>query len=101
VGNKNFSIKSILTLILLRIAKLNKILLAMIVGLFTLNTYAADLPKADAAKVEPAKAVEVEKADATKKVAEPAKKAKKVKKVKKVKVDAAKTEAPASPASAK
>jgi len=46
----------------------------MIVGLFTLNTYAADLPKADA----------------TKKVAEPAKKAKKVKKVKKVKVDAKK-----------
>ena len=67
---------------------MNKILLAMIVGLFTLNTYAADMPKADAAKNEPAKAVEVKKTDATKKVAEPAKKAKKEK------VDTAKTEAP-------
>jgi hypothetical protein len=98
VDNKNFINKSILTLILQRITKLNKILLAMIVGLFTVNTYAADLPKADAAKVEPAKTVEVEKADATKKVAEPAKKAKKVKKEK---VDATKTEVPASPATAK
>jgi hypothetical protein len=42
-----------LTLILIWITQLNKILLVMIVGLFTLNTYAADMPKAHAAKVEP------------------------------------------------
>jgi hypothetical protein len=76
---------------------MNKILLALIVGLFAVNTYAADAT-ADAVKAEPAKEVATAKADVDKHTAAPVKKAKKMKKMKKV---AAKPETPSAASVAK
>jgi hypothetical protein len=79
-GQQEISKQVHLTLIFIKDCAMSKILLALIVGLFTLNTYAADLPKAEPAKVDTAKVTDTVKADATKHTAAPTKKASLMKK---------------------